>query len=449
MMNQQEFDVLIIGAGISGAALFYELARYTDIKNIALIEKYNAPATINSKATSNSQTIHCGDIETNYTIEKAAKVKTTANMIVKYGLLQNAQNEFMFSHQKMALGVGDVECEFIKKRYEDFKELYPYIKFFDKTKIKEIEPKVALGEDGISDRKENIVAMGVEAGEIFTTVDFAKMSQSLIEQGSNQGKNTLVAFNQEVVKIEKKDDSFVIKTACYKEYRAKAVVVNAGAHSLYLAHKMGLGLQKSCWPVAGSFYLTKQKLLNGKVYMVQNPKLPFAALHGDPDLMANMNTRFGPTALVIPKLERYKGLKSVPEFFETLKLDKVVLKVSFGMLKDSEIRNYILYNYLFELPFINKSLFVRDARKIVPSLKASDIYYAKGFGGVRPQVIDKERGELMLGEASITEIPGIIFNMTPSPGATSCLGNALRDTKIVCEYLGAKFNEDHLNSELL
>lgn len=448
-MNQQEFDVLIIGAGISGAALFYELARYTDIKNIALIEKYNAPATINSKATSNSQTIHCGDIETNYTIEKAAKVKTTANMIVKYGLLQNAQNEFMFSHQKMALGVGDVECEFIKKRYEDFKELYPYIKFFDKTKIKEIEPKVALGEDGISDRKENIVAMGVEAGEIFTTVDFAKMSQSLIEQGSKQGKNTLVAFNQEVVKIEKKDDSFVIKTACYKEYRAKAVVVNAGAHSLYLAHKMGLGLQKSCWPVAGSFYLTKQKLLNGKVYMVQNPKLPFAALHGDPDLMANMNTRFGPTALVIPKLERYKGLKSVPEFFETLKLDKVVLKVSFGMLKDSEIRNYILYNYLFELPFINKSLFVRDARKIVPSLKASDIYYAKGFGGVRPQVIDKERGELMLGEASITEIPGIIFNMTPSPGATSCLGNALRDTKIVCEYLGAKFNEDHLNLELL
>ncbi|WP_416522046.1 hypothetical protein, partial [Campylobacter jejuni] len=36
--------------------------------------------------------------------------------------------------------------------------------------------------------------------------------------------------------------------------------------SLYLAHKMNLGMDKSCWPVAGSFYLTKQKLLNGKVY---------------------------------------------------------------------------------------------------------------------------------------------------------------------------------------
>ncbi len=56
---------------------------------------------------------------------------------------------------------------------------------------------------------------------------------------------------------------------------------------------------------------------------------------------------------------------------------------------------------------------------------------------------------LMLGEASITETPGIIFNMTPSPGATSCLGNAERDAKLVCNYLGMEFNEDKFSSELL
>ncbi|TKX32640.1 FAD-dependent oxidoreductase [Campylobacter aviculae] len=448
-MAQKQFDVLIIGAGISGSALFYEFARYTDIKNIALIEKYSSPATLNSRGTSNSQTIHCGDIETNYTLEKAKKVKRTADMIIKYGILQNAQNRFMFSHQKMALAVGDTECDYMKNRYEEFKELYPYIKFFDKDKIKHIEPKVVIGEDGINDRPENICAMGVESGEVFTTVDFEKMSTSLVEQAQLQNKNTFIAFNQEVTYIEKKEDIFIVRTNNYQEYYAKAIVVNAGAHSLYLAHKMNLGMDKSCWPVAGSFYLTKQKLLNGKVYMVQNPKLPFAALHGDPDLLANMNTRFGPTALVIPKLERYHGLKSVPEFFEALRFDSIVLKVTLNMFKDSTIRNYILYNYLFELPFINKRLFVKDAKKIVPSLKTSDIYYAKGFGGVRPQVIDKTKGELMLGEASIVEIPGIIFNMTPSPGATSCLGNAERDVKLICEYLGAKFDEDKFTSELL
>ena len=105
-------------------------------------------------------------------------------------------------------------------------------------------------------------------------------------------------------------------------------------------------------------------------------------------------------------------------------------------------------NFLFEVPYLNKKLFVKDARKIVPSLTTNDIYYAKGFGGVRPQVLNKTEKKLMLGEASINPKTGIIFNMTPSPGATSCLGNALRDVREICEYLGRNFNEAKLNEEL-
>lgn len=441
----KEFDVIVVGAGISGAALFYELARYTDIKNIALLEKYNAPATLNSRASSNSQTIHCGDIETNYTFEKAQKVKLNADMVVKYALSQ--KKSFIHSHQKMALAVGDEECAYMKKRFNEFKKLYPYVEFWDKKRLKVLEPKVVLGADG-KDRKENIVAMGAQAGQSYTTIDFGKMSESLIENALKEKKNAFVAYNQEVNKIVQKDGVFHLYTASYEEFISKAVVVNAGAHSLYLAHKMGVGLDKSCWPVAGSFYITKQKLLRGKVYTVQNPKLPFAALHGDPDLLANMNTRFGPTALVIPKLERYHGLKSVPEFFEALKFDGKIAKITLGMLKDSIVRNYILYNYLFEIPFINKRVFVKDIQKIVPSLKAGDIAYANGFGGVRPQVVDKKAGALIFGEASINEGKGIIFNMTPSPGATSCLGNAKKDAQSVCKYLGVKFNEDKFKKEL-
>lgn len=444
----KEFDVIVIGAGISGAALFYELSRYTDIKNIALVEKYNAPATLNSRASSNSQTIHCGDIETNYTFEKAKKVKVNADMVVKYALSQQKRNNFVHSHQKMALAVGEEECAYMKKRFNEFKKLYPYVEFWDKKKLKTLEPKIVLGADG-KDRKEDIVAMGAQAGQSYTTIDFGKMSESLIDNAMKEKKNTFVAYNQEVSKIVQKDGVFYLYTTSYEEFVAKAVVVNAGAHSLYLAHKMGVGLDKSCLPVAGSFYITKQKLLKGKVYTVQNPKLPFAALHGDPDLLANMNTRFGPTALVIPKLERYHGLKSVPEFFEALKFDGKVAKIMLGVLKDSIVRNYILYNYLFEIPYINKRLFVKNVQKIVPSLKAEDIAYAKGFGGVRPQVVDKKAGALIFGEASINEVKGIIFNMTPSPGATSCLGNAKKDAMSVCKYLGAKFDEDKFKKELL
>lgn len=445
-MEENHYEVIVVGGGISGAALFYELAEYTDIKKIALLEKYECLAKLNSKGTSNSQTIHCGDIETNYTVEKAKKVKRTAKMVEKYCLQHGYENKFMFAHQKMAIGVGEKEVEFMRKRYEDFKELYPYLEVLEKEKLKEIEPKLIFDEKG-NERTESIVGVGVESGA-WSTVDFGAMSESLVENAKKvPEKTTDVFLNSEVIGISQLGKKYAVHTKD-KVYTADFVVVNAGAHALYLAHKMGHGTDFGCLPVAGSFYLTTKKILNGKVYMVQNPKLPFAALHGDPDILANGYTRFGPTALVLPKLERYTGGTYI-DFIQTLRFDGKIASIFKDLLKDSDIRNYIFRNFLFEIPYFNKKLFVKDARKIVPSLQLEDIEYAKGFGGVRPQVLDKKNKKLMLGEASINPGTGIVFNMTPSPGATSCLGNAERDTKLVCEHLGKTFYEERFEKDLI
>lgn len=447
-MKEKHYEVAIVGGGISGAALLYELARYTDINSIALIEKYGGLATLNSKGTANSQTVHCGDIETNYTFEKASKVRRTAAMVVKYGIQHDLQGKYMFDGQKMAIGVGDSEVEYIKKRYEEFKPLYPYIEFYDKEELAKIEPKIIYDKNG-NQRSENVVGMGVKSG-VYTTVDFGAFTSTLVDNAKKEGKECDVYLNSEVTDINQVGDKFYITTKNGLSISADFVVVNAGAHSLFLAHRMGYGLNFGCLPMAGSFYLTKQKLLNGKVYMVQNPKLPFAALHGDPDILADGCTRFGPTALAMPKLERYHGTyRSFMDFCKTLNFDGDIVKIFYDLLKDSEIRNYVLRNFMFEVPYLNKKLFVKDARKIVPSLEVSDIYYARGFGGVRPQVLNKTEKKLMLGEASINTGKGIIFNMTPSPGATSCLGNAERDVKEVCKFLNKNFNEEKFNQELV
>lgn len=447
-MTKNHYDVLIVGGGISGAALFYELAKYTDIKNIALLEKYECLAKLNSNGTSNSQTIHCGDIETNYTLEKAKKVKETASMISKYCLQYGYEGKFLFAHQKMAIGVGDTEVAYMNNRYNEVKELYPYMEVFDKEKLAQIEPKLIFDANG-KERPENIIGVGVEAGaNQYSTVDFGVMSESLVENAKKiPGKIADVFFNSQVISIKKFGDVYVVMTKD-RTFTADFVVVNAGAHSLYLAHRMGHGTDFGCLPVAGSFYISKKKILNGKVYMVQNPKLPFAALHGDPDILAGGCTRFGPTALVLPKLERYVN-GTYLDFLQTLRLDHNVIKVFYDLLKDSDIRNYLLKNFLFEVPHFNKQFFVKDARKIVPSLQLDEIEYAKHFGGVRPQVIDKKNQKLMLGEASINPGDGIVFNMTPSPGATSCLGNARRDVRLVCEYLGRTFDEDLFKRDLV
>ena len=448
-MNEKHYEVVIVGGGISGAALFYDLAKYSTAKNICLLEKYEDLATLNSKGTSNSQTIHVGDIETNYTLSKAKITKRTAKMIEKFCLQYDLQEKIMFKHQKMALGVGEKEVEFITNRYNEFKEIFPYLELWDKDKLRELEPKLVYADkEQTKDRPEPIVAMG--AKDQYTTVDFGAMTKELAKAGQNadKSKTTDIFFNSEVEDIEKVGDKYKLTTVNGTVYTADFVVVNAGAHSLFLAHKMGYGKHMGSLSMAGSFYITNGQFLNGKVYMVQNDKLPFAALHGDPDILENGKTRFGPTALALLVLERYKGGKSIFQCLKTMNIDGSILKIFWDLLKDSEIRNYVFKNFLFEVPGINKGLFVKDARKIVPSLSADDLEYAKGFGGVRPQVLNKTEKKLMLGEASLSEGKGIIFNMTPSPGATSCLGNAERDIKVVCEYLNLEFDEAQFLADL-
>ncbi len=227
---------------------------------------------------------------------------------------------------------------------------------------------------------------------------------------------------------------------------ARHVVVNAGAHSLLMAQRMGHGLEYSCLPVAGSFYFTPD-LLRGKVYTVQNDKLPFAAIHGDPDVRAPGKTRFGPTALLLPLLERYRP-SSFWEFLQVLRLDWAVLAVFWQLFRIADIRNYILRNLLFEVPWLRRHLFLADARKIVPGMQLHDLRVAHGYGGVRPQLIDKQQRKLLLGEARLQPQPGLVFNITPSPGGTCCLGNAAIDLEAIVERLGCGYRREQLHREL-
>jgi len=446
-MSSNQYDLLIIGAGVSGSALLYLSTKYTDIKHIGMIEKYSAPARVNSLSSNNSQTLHCGDIETNYTLDKALKVQRAASMLRNYAVAQPDAHHIIFKFSKMVLGVGAAECQLLKERFKTFGPHYPNLKLLDKKAIARIEPNVSMAGDKF--REDEIIALG--STDEYTAVNFEALSRSFVRQAEIEAdkhpeKTVDIHYNQYVDHIEIDNDSFIIETdgVCY---RAKSLVVCAGGHSLKLAHDLGYGRHYSVLPIAGSYYFTPH-VLNGKVYTVQNDALPFAAIHGDPDVLVPGCTRFGPTALVLPILERY-NLKTLPDFLQVFNFDRRVAKVLWDLLSVKDIRNYMFKNMLFEIPLIRKILFLKDARKIVPSLKFSDLKFAHKVGGIRPQLIDKNNCKLLMGEAKIDTGIGGIFNMTPSPGGTSCIENAELDMRTVAKHLGASINEEAIQKDLL
>ena len=438
MENTHTHDVIIIGGGVSGTALLYLLAQYTDINNIMLFEKHRAIATVNSHGRNNSQTLHCGDIETNYTLDKALQVQSSANMVLRYVDTLENKEEIQYKYSKMVIGVGKEEVAELRDRFEQFSPHYPKMQLLEREDINKIEPAVMAG------RKEDIVALGVL--DDYTAVNFQTLSESFVKQATAvKDKRIEVKLNTKVSSIKKSSEGYAVKTQD-GIHHAKFVVVSSGGHSLLFAHRMGYGLEYSCLPMAGSFYYTPA-VLNGKVYTVQNDKLPFAAIHGDPDVLVPGKTRIGPTALALPLLERYNW-KTLPEFLQIFKPDLNVVKTLWKLLKVSDIRNYLFKNVLFEMPIIRRHLFLKDARKIVPNMQLKDLTFARKTGGIRPVMIDKTDHCLHLGEAKLSPGNGLIFNMTPSPGATSCLGNAEKDMDIIVDFLDAKVDRERLNKDL-
>jgi malate dehydrogenase (quinone) len=428
-------DVVIIGGGAVGTALLYTLSKYTDIKSIGLIEKYAEFGMVNCNPINNSHTLHFGDIETNYSLEKARKVKRSADMVMKYletHREENVDEKLFIKVPKMVLAVGKNQVEDLRKRFIPFSELFPKLRLIEKDEIGKIEPRILEGRDP----NQEIVALATEDGY---AVDFQALCYSMVDNAKKVNSELKIYMSTKLLKITKTGDLFNVITD-KGEIQADVVVVSAGAHSLMLAKSLGYGKNFSILSVAGSYYVAP-KALNGKVYTIQMPKLPFAAIHGDPEVHNQNVTRFGPTAKPIFLLERFNS-KTFREYWKTFGWGFSPIYSLLKILSDWILFRYIFVNFFYDWPIIGKRLFVKQIKKIVPRIKVSELQYVsrvKGrVGGARPQIVNNTTHKLQMGEAKIVG-EKIIFNITPSPGASTCLGNAFEDTLKVMEFFDNKF----------
>lgn len=443
--NKTIYDVVVIGGGVCGTALLYSLSHYTNVNKVALIEKNEGVAQVNSRHTNNSQTLHFGDIETNYTLEKATKVNRGAGMVKQYLLGHDREQSIYTKYHKMVLAVGEAQADKLRGRYEVFKGLFPDLRLIKREEIEALEPNVLKGREA----EEETLALFTPEGY---TVDYQRLSESFVEnvaQGDDKSIELMLrtkVLSIEPVLDEAGKESFVITTD-RQTLEAKTVAVTSGAHSLLFAKELGYGRDYALLSVAGSFYFAPQ-MLNGKVYTVQLAKLPFAAIHGDPEVHDASQTRFGPTAKVMPLLERH-NYGTVWEYFKTAGLSLDAFRSFFNILSDWTILTYIIMNFIYDIPLVGKALFIRKVRKIVPSVKFKDLSFAKRYGGIRPQVVNLKTRKLEMGEAKILG-KNILFNITPSPGASTCLQTAAESCRALVGFLGKgyRFDEEKMFGDL-
>lgn len=424
-MKKNHYQVVIIGAGVTGTALAYVLSMFTSIRDVLVLEKAERPGTVNSSAENNSQTLHTGDIETNYSLANALSVRDKAKLLEIYTDSKGDPN--LSKHcNKMVLGIGDKEVEILKDRFDNFKIHYPGMQLLSGRDIATWEPAVMKNRNPAS----TVAALASTNGLM---INYQMLSSHFITDAKACNQHMDVFFGAHVSHVSEGSDHVIISTS-HGDITADAVMFASGAYSLFFAHMLGYGKCFTMLPVAGSFFEAK-KALTGKVYRVQTEGIPFAAIHGDPDITDGKLTRFGPTTKPLPLMERHH-YNTILDFFKTYRGNflRGVLSL-FRIVVKKRLIGYVAKNALFDTPFLGKWMFLKEARTVIPSISYGDLRLRKGAGGIRPQLVDTTTMELMMGDATIRG-GRCIFNTTPSPGASVCLANGVVYAKELVEKLG-------------
>ena len=429
-------NVTVIGAGVTGTAAVLGLGGYTNTGATALVEKYKEVATVNSHPLNNANSLHRGDTETNYDLTHALEVQLSAIAVQRYLERRGGIEDGLYRvTNRMVLGVGEKECATLRQRYVDIRYHYPELRLVEREELEKIEPMVVKGRDPSTPLCALVSPLGF-------AVNYQKLAEAFLEDAKKLNDELVCFFETEVRSVRRKNGVYILETS-KGIIHSKVVVFATGPYSLRFAHKLGYGREYSLLDVAGSFYSsTIPNLLRGKVYTVQKEGVPFAAVHGDPDVLDGSVTRFGPTTKPLPLMERHH----YDTFWDWLGTGALSPKGIWAIIKiltadHMLLLKFVLRSSLYDIPWLGQYLFLREAQKIVPTLRYKDLKYRKGAGGIRPQIFNKMTGELLMGEAMFYG-DNAIFLTAPSPGATASITNGGDIAKKVVEFLGEGYHFD-------
>jgi (S)-2-hydroxyglutarate dehydrogenase len=357
------YDFLIIGAGIVGLSVAFELKKRHPGSTICILEKEGG-AGLHASGR-NSGVLHSGIYYSSDTL-KAKVCSEGAKMMRDFcdqyeiGIHKNG---------KLIIATSEGDLKALDNLLQNARENKINVEELNECEIRKIEPNASPYKKGIYSPDTAVIdSKGV-----------VSKLRELLENLGVQFK-----FNSKVINADV--DNRVVSTL--NEKIGFGYLYNcAGAYSDQIARLFGLADKYTLIPFKGIYYkLRKEKkfLVNSNIYPVPDSKLPFLGVHLTKTIDGEVYV--GPTAIPVFGRENYSFLNGIKPL-ESLKITSELIKLyardkqNFRNLTHLELKKYM------------KSYFVLEAKKLLNQLEENDLV-STNKSGIRPQLVNLETGLL-------------------------------------------------------
>jgi (S)-2-hydroxyglutarate dehydrogenase len=353
----ENYDYVIIGAGIIGISLGIELLTQKPTKKILIIDKETRPGVHASGR--NSGVLHAGF----YYSPDSLKAKFCKQGNLELKKFCNTNNLEVKETGKVVVCQDKNDVTRLMNLYERGIANGVEIELLESKELSRIEPAAQTVDKFIWSPT---TAVG-NPKEIIK-----KLAEKFTKMGG------LFRFNSRV-KLINKSNEVLIEGDGYI-LSATSIINSAGAYASELAKQVGVGHEYVCLPFLGAYRKSEFVAGNPKrlVYPVPNPINPFLGVHTTNTLFDEI--KIGPTAFPVIGKEQYKFLdgfnaKELRDFYlatkTLLKSDSVNI---LGLAKSEGIK-------LFKRPLIKK------AKRLTNALDLNQKW--KNYpAGIRAQIVN-------------------------------------------------------------
>ena len=385
-MQEAKYDIAIVGGGIVGLAIAYQIQREFPKLNLIILEKEKELAF--HQTGRNSGVIHSGLYYKPNSL-KAKNCVKGRKQLVQFAKENNIKHDIC---GKIVLALNKreaTELETLKKNGEQ--NGLENLQILTPLQFKNIEPNA-----------EGVAALWVPQSGI---IDYKEVSKKFAELIKQLNPNSKIALNCELLNIEK---GLLFSTK--GEIKIKHTIFCGGLFSDRLAKKDKLKLDMQIVGFRGDYYKLTDKAkskVKKLIYPVPNPEFPFLGVHFTK--MIGGDIECGPNAVFTFKREGYQKTDfSWKDTFEAISfLGTWRLFINHWKFGLNEYRRAF-----------SKALFLKELKKMIPTLQMEDIIV--GRSGVRAMALGND-GEVIDDFKIVINKNNLHVLNAPSPAATACL----------------------------